>query len=190
MTGESSRVHLPSVVTRLGEAEYPDAYGGLTARLTGPAGARVITMTIYVVAACAEPFLAAVRAQAARSPGTQYTIVHVPHTWTELNALALRIEDAKDQWRAHGVRLSADPDAAASKVIVTVLPPYRQAAAEALTAAYGHDWISVVPSSARYIPLTSWATRLVTPDGRNRVSCAAMDWRARIARSPPRCRPS
>jgi hypothetical protein len=122
-------------------------------------------MTIYVVATCAEPFLAAVRAQAARSPDAQYTIVHVPHTWTELNALALRIGDAKGQWRARGVRLSVHPDAAASKVIVTVLP-YRRAVAEALTAAYGHDWISVVPSSARYIPLTSGATRLVTPDGR------------------------
>ena len=28
--------HLPSVVASLGQTEYPDAYGGLTARLTGP----------------------------------------------------------------------------------------------------------------------------------------------------------
>ncbi len=41
-----ARVHLPSVVARLGETEYPDAYGGRTVRLTGPG---VITMTIYVV---------------------------------------------------------------------------------------------------------------------------------------------
>jgi hypothetical protein len=28
-------VHLPSVVARLGETEYPEAYGGLTARAVG-----------------------------------------------------------------------------------------------------------------------------------------------------------
>jgi hypothetical protein len=27
-------VHLPSVVARLGETEYPEAYGGLTVRLS------------------------------------------------------------------------------------------------------------------------------------------------------------
>jgi hypothetical protein len=110
-------------------------------------------MTIYVVAAHAEPFLAAVREKSVHSPDTQYTIVHVPHTWAELNALALKIEDATNQWRARGVHLSAaDPDAAASKVLVTLLA-YRAAATNALTAAYGDDWVSVVPSSARYIPL-------------------------------------
>jgi hypothetical protein len=66
--------HLPSVVARLGETEYPEAYGGLTAR---PSARKAITMTIYVVAA----------------------------------------------------------------------------RAGALMAAYGDDWISVVPSSARYVPL-------------------------------------
>ena len=30
---------------------------------------------------------------------------------------------------------------------------YRPVAAGALLAAYGDDWISVVPSSARYVPL-------------------------------------
>jgi hypothetical protein len=39
--------HLPSVVARLGETGYPEAYGGLTVRLTGPG---TIAMTIYVVA--------------------------------------------------------------------------------------------------------------------------------------------
>ncbi len=43
---------------------------------------------------------------------------------------------------------------ATSKVVVTLLP-YRGAAADALTAAYGHDWISVVPSTSRYVPLTA-----------------------------------
>jgi hypothetical protein len=152
-TRKSPRVHLPSVVASLGETQYPDAYGGLTVRLTGPDQSRAIKMTIYVVAARAEPFLAAVREQSAHSPDTQYAIVHVPHTWAELNALALTIESAKDRWRARGVHLvAADPDAAASKVTVTLLA-YRTAAASALTAAYGHDWISVVPTSARYIPL-------------------------------------
>ena len=70
-------VHLPSVVARLGETEYPEAYGGLTARLSAR---KAITMTI-------------------------------------------------------------------------TLANYRPAAAGALTAAYGGDWISVVPSSARYVPL-------------------------------------
>jgi hypothetical protein len=150
---ESRRVHLPSVVARLGETQYPDAYGGLTARLTGPDESRAIKMTIYVAATGAGPFLAAVHEQSAQSPDTHYTVVRVPHTWAELNALALKIEDAKDQWRARGVHLSAaDPDAPASKVIVTLLA-YSTAAANALTAAYGHDWISVVPSPARYIPL-------------------------------------
>jgi hypothetical protein len=143
-------VHLPSVVARLGETEYPEAYGELTARLSAR---KAITMTIYVVAARAGPFLAAVREQSARSPDTQYAIVHVPHTWAELNALALRIEDAKGHWRARGAHLgTAAPDAAASRVIVT-LANYRPAATGALTAAYGGDWISVVPSSARYVPL-------------------------------------
>jgi len=148
--------HLPSVVARLGQAEYPDAYGGLTARLTGPDESPAITMTIYVVtgpASEADSFLAAVREQSARSPGTRYTVVDVPHTWAELTALAQAIEDARDQWRSRGVQLSgADPDAAASKVIVTVRA-YRPAAAGALTAVYGDDWISVVPSPARYHPL-------------------------------------
>ena len=31
-----ARVHLPTAVARLGETEYPDAYGGLTVRPTGP----------------------------------------------------------------------------------------------------------------------------------------------------------
>jgi hypothetical protein len=152
-TRGSRRVHLPSVVARLGETEYRDAYGGLTARLTGPDDSRAIAMTIYVVAARAEPFLAAVRERAACSPKTRYAIVHVPHTWAELNALALKIEEAKDRWRTRGVHVSAaEPDAAASKVIVT-LPAHGAAAADALTAAYRDEWIRVVPSSARYIPL-------------------------------------
>jgi hypothetical protein len=50
--------------------------------------------------------------------------------------------------------VAADPDAAASKVTVT-LRAYRMAAASALIAAYGHDWISVAPTSARYIPLAN-----------------------------------
>jgi len=76
------KVHLPSVVARLGETEYPEAYGGLTVRLSAR---KAITMTIYVVAARAGPFLAAVREQSARSPDSQCAIVHVPHTWAELN---------------------------------------------------------------------------------------------------------
>jgi hypothetical protein len=47
---------------------------------------------------------------------------------------------------------TAAPDAAASKVTITLVN-YRPAAAGALLAAYGEDWISVVPSSARYVPL-------------------------------------
>jgi hypothetical protein len=142
--------HLPSVVARLGETEYPDAYGGLTARLTG-SGA--ITMTVYVVAVRAEPFLAAVREQAARSPDTSYTVVHVPRTWAELTALAQQIQDARLQWRARGIHVgTSEPGAAASKVIVT-LANYDPTAAGALRAAYGDDWISVVPSRARYLPL-------------------------------------
>jgi hypothetical protein len=151
----SQPVHLPSVVARLGETEYPDAYGGLTARLTGPS---TVTMTVYVIAAQAGPFLAAVREQAARSPGTTYAVLHVPHTWAELTALAEQIEQAKGHWRARGIRLgTVGPDAAASKVIVT-LPNHHPAAVTALTAAYGDDRISVVPSRARYVPLdvTSW----------------------------------
>jgi hypothetical protein len=144
--------HLPSAVARLGETEYPDAYGGLTAQLTG-SGA--ITMTIYVVAARAQPFVAAVREQAAASPSTEYRIVHVPHTWADLIALAETIEDARPEWRARGVHLgTADPDAAASKVIIT-LRPYSPAAATALTAAYADDWICVVASKARAIPLAT-----------------------------------
>jgi hypothetical protein len=163
-TRGSGRVHLPSVVARLGETVYRDAYGGLTARLTGPDDSRAIAMTIYVVAARAGPFLAAVREQAAGSPQTQYAIVHVPHTWAELSALALEIEDAKDRWRARGVHLSAaEPDAAASKVIVA-LPAYRAVAADALTAAYGDEWIRVVPSSARAIPLGNDRRSPETPD--------------------------
>ena len=143
-------IHLPSVVARLGETAYPEAYGGLTVRLTG-SGA--ITMTIYVVAARAESFLAAVREQSAHSPDNQYAVVHVPHAWAELDALARTIEDARHQWRARGIHLgTAGPDAAASKVIVTVAN-YHPAAASALTAAYGDDWVSVVPSRARYVPL-------------------------------------
>ena len=143
-------VHLPSVVARLGETEYPEAYGGLVVRRSG-AGA--LTMTIYVVAAQAEPFLAAVREQSSRSPAAEYTVVRVPHTWAELDALAQTIEAAKDNWRARGIRLgTAEPDAATSKVIVT-LADYRPSAASAVTAAYGDDWISVVPSPARYFPL-------------------------------------
>ena len=139
-------------MARLGETGHAEAYGGLTVRLTGPGA---ITMTIYVVAARAEPFLAAIGEQSARSPGTKYSIAHVPHTWAELHALARTIEDAKAQWRARGVRLgTADPDAAASKVIVT-MANYRPAAASALRAAYGDDWVSVVPSTARYVPLIS-----------------------------------
>lgn len=149
----SPRVHLPSVVARLGETEYPDAYGGLTARLTGPAGSRVITMTIYVTGARADRFLAAVRQWSARSPDTRYTIVRVPHTWADLNALARRIESASGRWRARGLHLlAADPDAAASKVTVTVRGDHA-AAAGALTDAYGHEWIRVVPSQAGYVPL-------------------------------------
>ena len=136
-------------MARLGETEYPDAYGGLSVRLTG-SGA--ITMTIYVVAVRAEAFLAAVREQVARSPATEYAIVHVPHTWAELDTLTRTIEAAKNQWRARGIRLSAAPDATASKVIVSLLP-YVRAAADAVTAAYGPDWVSVVPSQARYVPL-------------------------------------
>ena len=148
--------HLPGVVARLGETEYPEAYGGLTVRLTGPGA---LTMTIYVVAARAGPFLAAVREHAERSPATAYTVVHVPHPWAELAALAQQIEDARRQWRARGVHLgTADPDPAASKVIVTVAN-YDPAAVRALTDAYGDDWISVVPSSARYVPLESLSTR-------------------------------
>jgi hypothetical protein len=41
-------VHLPSVVARLGETEYPEAYGGLTVQ---PSARKAITMTLYVVAA-------------------------------------------------------------------------------------------------------------------------------------------
>jgi hypothetical protein len=107
-------------------------------------------MTIYVVAARAEPFLAAVRALSADA---QYTVVYVPHTWADLDALALEIEGAKDRWRARGIHVSAAaPDAGTSKVIVS-LPACREEAANALIAAYGDDWISVVPASARYIPL-------------------------------------
>jgi hypothetical protein len=142
--------HLPSAVARLGETEYPEAYGGLTARLPG-SGA--ITMTVYVVAAQAEPFLAAVREQAARSPGTSYTVVHVPHTWADLTALAQQIQDAKLQWRSRGIHLgTVTPDAPASKVIVT-LPNHDPAAAAALSTAYGDDWISVTSSRARHVPL-------------------------------------
>jgi hypothetical protein len=136
-------------VATLGEKEYADAYGGLTVRLTG-SGA--ITMTIYVIAARAEPFLAAVREQAAHSPATEYTVVHVPHTWADLDALALKIEGARAQWRARGIYLSAAADAPTSKVIIA-LRPYRPAAVAALTAAYGEDWVQVVPSPARYLPL-------------------------------------
>jgi hypothetical protein len=141
-------------VATLGEIRYPDAYGGLTVRLTG-SGA--VTMTVYVVAARAEPFLAAIREQASRSPATEYSVVHVPHTWADLNALALKIEGTKDQWRARGIYLSASADAPTSKVIIA-LRPYRPAAAAALTAAYGDDWTSVIPSSARYKPLAIEAT--------------------------------
>jgi hypothetical protein len=96
---------------------------------------------------------AALRSGPNHSPDIKYTVIHVPHTWAELDALALRVEEARDQWRAQGIHLlAADPDAAASKAIVT-LRGYRTAAASALTAAYGRDWISVVPSSARWIPL-------------------------------------
>lgn len=184
-----AQVHLPTAVANLGKTQYPDAYGGLTARLTRPDEPASLTMTIYVVAARADPFLAAVRRQAAASPDTRYTIAHVPHTWAELNALAQQIEDAKDHWRARGAHVStAEPDAAASKVTVTLLPfrpgtqmgqerlprhapptrapagqqiSHNKAAASALTAAYGHDWISVVvvPSSARYVPLGKKARR-------------------------------
>ncbi|MGH3201016.1 MAG: hypothetical protein ACRDOA_01515 [Streptosporangiaceae bacterium] len=140
------------MVARLGETGYPEAYGGLTAHLTG-SGA--ITMTLYVVAARAEPFVAAVRDQAARNPAAEYTVVHVPHTWAKLTALAQEIEDARGQWRARGVHIgTADPDAAASKVIIT-LANHHPAAASALRASYGDDWISVVSSSARYIPLAA-----------------------------------
>jgi len=41
-------VHLPSVIARLGETDYPQAYGGLTVRLSAR---NAITMTLYVVAA-------------------------------------------------------------------------------------------------------------------------------------------
>ena len=78
---DRSIVHLPSVVARLGETEYPEAHGGLTARLSAR---KAIAMTIYVVA----------------DPGE--------------------------------------------------LSPGR---GRCLMAAYGDDWISVVPSSARYVPL-------------------------------------
>ena len=140
--------HLPSVVARLGQTQYPEAYGGMTVRLTA-AGA--LTMTIYVVVARAEPFLAAVREQSAGT--TEYAVVHVPHTWTELDALARKIDDAKAQWRSRGIRLgTAEPDPAASKVIIT-LKPFDPNAVSALTAAYGADWISVTPSTARYVPL-------------------------------------
>jgi hypothetical protein len=142
--------HLPSVVARLGQTQYPEAYGGMTVRLTA-AGA--LTMTIYVVAAHAEPFLAAVREQSVRNPATEYAVVHVPHTWAELDALAQQVEDAKAQWRARGVLLgTAQPDAAASKVIITPMP-FDPAAVSALTATYGADWVSVIPSTARYAPL-------------------------------------
>ena len=144
------QVHLPSVVARLGQTQFPDAYGGLTVRLTA---AGTITMMIYVVDARAEPFLAAIGEQSACSPATQYTIVHIPHTWAELDALAGAIEGAKGQWRARGIHIgTAAPDAAVSKVIVT-LRTYRPAAAATLTDAYGDAWISVVASRARSIPL-------------------------------------
>lgn len=153
------RVHLPTAVAGLGETQYPDAYGGLTARVTRPDEPACLMMTIYVVASRAEPFLAAVRRQAAASPDTRYTIAHVPHTWAELSALAQQIEDAKDYWRDRGADVStAEPDAAASKVVVTLLG-YHAAAASALATAYGHDWISAVPSSARYVPLGKKARR-------------------------------
>jgi len=59
------------------------------------------------------------------------------------------------QWRARGVRLlAAEPDARTSKVIITV-PSFDTAVTRALTAAYGDDWVSVVPSSARYRPLAA-----------------------------------
>jgi hypothetical protein len=148
-------VHLPSVVARLGETQYPDAYGGLTVRATGPDGSAALTMTIYVVAARAGAFLAAIRDQAAHSPGTRCTIVHVPHAQAQLNALADRIEDARDRWRARGVHLlTAEPDARTSKVMITVLP-FGTAVTGALTAAYGEDWVSVVPPSAPYRPLAA-----------------------------------
>lgn len=156
---KTPRTHLPSAVANLGETQYPDVYGGLTARLARPDEPAAITMTIYVVAARAEPFLAAIRRQAANSPEVRYTIAHVPHTWAELNALAQQIEDAKDYWRDRGAELStAEPNAAASKVMVTLLD-YHAAAASSMTSAYGHDWISVEPSSARYVPLSKKARR-------------------------------
>jgi hypothetical protein len=74
-----------------------------------------------------------------------YGVVDVAHTWAQLEELTIKIARDEPDWRAQGVILGRwGPSAELNKVLIELRSPTR-AAAQALYAAYGEDWITVSP---------------------------------------------
>jgi hypothetical protein len=127
-------VGLADRIAALGD-RYPGSFGGLAATQAG-------RLTVYVVSARGNGFLAAVRA-AGRSAGQRYSVRRVPHSWQRLEHLMITIAQAGPAWRARGIALSRwGPEPGMNKVLIQLRSP-STAAARALRAAYGASWVAV-----------------------------------------------
>lgn len=143
--GGPPAISLATRVAKLGTTKFPSAYGG---HETSPSGHLAV---LYVVrgAAHAAAFVSAVREEAAHGPEADFEVADVPHSWAQLNALTTRIAQDGPRWRARGIELARwGPDAASSKVVIT-LRSHTAAAGRELLAAYGPDWVSVSRKSLK-----------------------------------------
>ena len=145
-------VNFSATVEQLAD-RFPDAFGGVRTTAGSGETAAPTAATVYVVAAHAAPFLAALRSA---SPLSSYEVVDVRHPFAQLTSVMNQIAAADSRWQAQGVRLARyGPDVAINKVQVS-LSVYTPAAAKALTDAYGSDLVSVstTPDTRIYTPLS------------------------------------
>jgi hypothetical protein len=143
--GRAPAIPLVTGVETLGATEFQRAYGGHETSSSGHLA------VLYVVrgATQAAAFLSAVRDEATRSGQAEYEVAYVPHSFAQLEALTNSIALDGSRWQARGITLAEwGPDAATSKVVIT-LRSYTAAAARELLATYGASWVSVSRKSLK-----------------------------------------
>jgi hypothetical protein len=138
---ESALSGQPATAARPLAAQYDQTIAGMTITSTG--------LQISVAGTPTPSLLSAISADAGSVP---VTIRTVPHSELQLVQVRKRIDADVSYWAARGIQLSTwGPDLATDKVRV-VLADYTPAAASAITARYGAEWVTVATQSMTVTP--------------------------------------
>jgi hypothetical protein len=127
---------LTSIVQEIGMRSFRDAYAGISGAANG-------RLTIYVAKDRSGNFLSQVEARTGLMPGRDYTVVHVQHSWMELNSLTLEIANDGTALRHRGIYLTQwGPDSSSNRVEIR-LRSYSDDLERTLLDRYGAEWVTV-----------------------------------------------